>query len=676
MRAVPRPSVDDILGSGGALEAATEGFEPRAGQRAMARAVAEVFADGGLLLAEAGTGTGKTLAYLAAAIATGRRVVVSTATRTLQDQILRNDIPRLRAAVGEDVVAAVLKGRSNYLCLWRLEPFRLLPGDGLRPAARSALLRWAEATTSGDRAEHDALPEDHPVWDRLTTTSETCLGGRCPHYARCFVTRARSAAEAADLVVVNHHLYFGDAAIRAAGGELLPAHDAVVFDEAHAVPEIAAQFFGAQVSTQRLAGFLQDLEAALAAAPSTFEPVDGVRTASLGVAASAERLFRALRGGSTAPREASRLPWSGDDLTPEIQDAHLALDSALLDVFDRLEGAGETPGTESLALLRARAGALRDDLERLLEPMTPGWVFFRDLRPTGVALSGQPIEPAGPLRRHVLPGAEAVVFTSATLTVGGRFEYLRARLGLEDDEFDGRPVRTAVFESPFDYGGQARLYLPRGLPLPDAPEFTETLEVHVRALTAITAGRAFVLFTSHRGLDALHARLRAPDGPHGPFPYPILRQGDAPRTALVERFRETPGAVLLGTATFWEGVDVAGDALSLVVIDKLPFESPGDPVLQARLERCRERGGNPFMELQVPAAALALAQGFGRLVRTRTDRGIVAVLDARLTARPYGRRILAGLPPAPVVSEFDVLARWWRAAPGPTPDTAGGPDGA
>ncbi|MCK6572099.1 ATP-dependent DNA helicase [Myxococcota bacterium] len=660
---MPRPSVDDILGTDGALAAASSGFEPREGQRALARAVASVFAEGGVLLAEAGTGTGKTLAYLAAAVATGRRVVVSTATRTLQDQIVRKDVPRLQAAVGADVVAAVLKGRSNYLCLWRLEPFRLLPGDGLRGTARTRLLRWAEETTSGDRAEHDALPEDHPVWDRLTTTSETCLGGRCPHYARCFVTRARGAAEAADLVVVNHHLYFGDAAIRAAGGALLPEHDAVVFDEAHAVPEIAAQFFGAQVSTQRLAGFLADLEAALGAAPPTFEGGAGVRTAALGVAGAAEALFGALRGGAAAPRDSTRLPFGADALTPAIRDAHLALDATLLEVFDGLDGAGDAPGTEALGLLRARAGALRDDLERLLEPSTPGWVFFRDVRPTGVSLSGQPIEPAEPLRRHVLPAAEAVVFTSATLTVGGGFDYLRARLGLEADEFEGRPVATAAFESPFDYATQARLYLPAGLPLPDAPEFTEALVGHVRALTALTRGRAFVLFTSHRGLDAAHARLRAADAPDGPFPFPLLRQGEAPRTALIERFRETPGAVLLGTSTFWEGVDVAGDALSLVIIDKLPFESPGDPVLQARLERCRERGGNPFMELQVPAAALALAQGFGRLIRTRTDRGIVAVLDPRLTSRPYGRRMLAGLPPAPVVTTFEAVSAWWSGGP-------------
>lgn len=663
MRAVPRPSVDDILGTDGALAAASSGFEPREGQRALARAVASVFAEGGVLLAEAGTGTGKTLAYLAAAVATGRRVVVSTATRTLQDQIVRKDVPRLQAAVGADVVAAVLKGRSNYLCLWRLEPFRLLPGDGLRGTARTRLLRWAEETTSGDRAEHDALPEDHPVWDRLTTTSETCLGGRCPHYARCFVTRARGAAEAADLVVVNHHLYFGDAAIRAAGGALLPEHDAVVFDEAHAVPEIAAQFFGAQVSTQRLSGFLADLEAALGAAPPTFEAGGGVRTAALGVAGAAEALFGALRGGAAPPRDSTRLPFGADALTPAIRDAHLALDATLLEVFDGLDGAGDSPGTEALGLLRARAGVLRDDLERLLEPSTPGWVFFRDVRPTGVSLSGQPIEPAEPLRRHVLPAAEAVVFTSATLTVGGGFDYLRARLGLEENEFDGRPVTTAAFESPFDYAAQARLYLPAGLPLPDAPEFTEVLVGHVRALTALTRGRAFVLFTSHRGLDAAHARLRDADAPGGPFPFPLLRQGEAPRTALIERFRETPGAVLLGTATFWEGVDVAGDALSLVIIDKLPFESPGDPVLQARLERCRERGGNPFMELQVPAAALALAQGFGRLIRTRTDRGIVAVLDPRLTSRPYGRRMLAGLPPAPVVTTFEAVSAWWSGGP-------------
>ena len=662
-----RPTVDEILGPAGALALAEGRFEAREGQRALAHAVATTLESGGTLLAEAGTGTGKTLAYLAAAVATGRRVVVSTATRTLQDQIIRMDIPRLLSATGEGFVAALLKGRQNYLCLHRYDAARALPAS-LRPRELAPVERWAARTTSGDRAELESLPEDHAVWDSLTTTSETCLGGRCPLYARCWVTRARAAAEAADIVVVNHHLYFGDAAVRAGGGELLPAHDAVIFDEAHAVPEIAAQFFGKQVSTVRLGAFTLDLRTALDAAPPAFEArTEGLRGLDAVVAAS-ERLFVAVRPSGT---DSPRVPWNEGACDAEVQRCHLTLDSALLCVEEALAGAGDAPGTESLGLLRQRAATLRDDLALLLEPRTPGWVFFREARGGFVAVSGQPIEAAEPLRRHVLGHVAAAIFTSATLTVGGSFDFIRQRIGLAESEFDGRPVVSTIFPSPFDFTRQARLYLPASLPLPDAPEFPDVFEAHIRALIELTAGRAFVLFTSHRALELMHLRLRRA------FPFPLLRQGEAPRTALIERFRATPGAVLLGTSTFWEGVDVAGDALSLVIIDKLPFEPPADPVLQARVEQCRERGGNPFTDLQVPAAALALKQGFGRLIRTRADRGIVAVMDIRLTTKGYGRKLLASLPPAPVVRDAATLASWWHGehARAPTIELTADPGG-
>jgi ATP-dependent DNA helicase DinG len=657
---VLRSNVDDILGPAGALSLAEAGFEVREGQRALAAAVAHTLDEGGVLLAEAGTGTGKTLAYLAGAVAAGRRVVISTATRTLQDQIVRKDIPRLQAALGQSFVAALLKGRQNYLCLHRLEAARGLP-KSMRPRELPRVEAWAASTTSGDRAELGTLPEDHPLWDALTTTSETCLGGRCPLFSRCWVTRARSAAEAAEVIVVNHHLYFGDAAVRASGGELLPRHDAVIFDEAHAVPEIAAQFFGRQVSTQRLNTFAQDLRTALDAAPGFPERLEA--TAALhAVTAASELLFMAVRPAGT---DSPRVPWNAESGDAETHRRHLALDSALLVVEERLTAAGDAPGFEPFALLRQRAATLRDDLALLLDPRTPGWVFFREARGAYVALSGQPIEAAEPLRRHVLGQVASVVFTSATLTVGGTFDFVRQRLGLNDDDqsLEERPVTSAVFPSPFDFDRQARLYLPTGLPPPDAPPYADALAEHILALTRLTAGRAFVLFTSHRALDAMHARLRHT------LAFPLLKQGDAPRTTLIERFRETPGAVLFGTSTFWEGVDVAGEALSLVIIDKLPFESPGDPVLQARLEQCRERGGNPFTDTQIPAAALALKQGFGRLIRTRADRGIVAVMDARLTTKGYGKKLLASLPPAPVVRDMDSLTMWWLAGnPGGTPN--------
>ena len=673
--------IDGVLGAGGLMARVTPGFEPRAGQLDLARRVAAVFEDGGVLLAEAGTGTGKTLAYLAAACVTGRTVVVSTATRNLQDQIVRKDVPSLERALGRPIEAAVLKGRQNYLCLWRLEQMRAPVGWGVSSdvvdAELERVLDWSSWTQTGDRAEVSGLPEEHPLWDRLTTTAETCLGAQCAFVSQCHVTRARAAAEKAKLLIVNHALYFGDLAVRAAGGALLPEHDAVVFDEAHAVAETAAQFFGAQVSSHRLLQVLDDVRTGV----RSVSDLEGatVRADAARARLAGEALFTALRaagGASNAPEafqmsasvnlssgpDAGRVGWGPADVTPALETLHLDLDSslellgqALAATQAAVEDRGGTP--EQWPLLRRRVQSLRDDLARLLDPRAPDWVYFRESRGTDVRLSGQPIEAGLRFAQEVLERVPAVVLTSATLAVGGSFEYVRGRLGL-DEPAHGERVEEATVESPFDYGEQARLYLPSGLPAPDAADFIEAVVAHVGRLTALTAGRAFVLFTSHRNLEAAHRRLTRPAEAFG---WPLLRQGDAPRAALVERFRATPGAVLLGTGSFWEGVDVPGDALSLVVIDKLPFEPPNDPVLQARAARFAERGGQPFMQMQVPAAALALKQGFGRLIRVRGDRGIVAVLDSRLTTKGYGKRILAALPPAPVVRTFEELQTWWRA---------------
>ena len=659
--------VDGVLGAGGLMARSSPGFEPRAGQLDLARQVFDALSQGGVLLAEAGTGTGKTLAYLAAAVVAGQRVVVSTATRNLQDQIIVKDVPSLERALGGRLEAAVLKGRQNYLCTLRLEQARGDLGWG-RPVpmdsdpALERIASWAADTPTGDRAEVAEVPEEHPLWERLTTTSDTCLGATCPNVGRCFVMRARAQAERARLLVVNHALYFGDLAVRASGGALLPDHDAVVFDEAHAIADVAAQAFGAQVSTQRLTQALDDVRTATRGlvAPEARGVVEAV-----GVARQrGEALMSALRA-AVPPGEQGRMRWSADDLTPAIEALHHEADAALdalREAIERLHAASEVSGSgagpaETWPPALRRIQSLRDDLARLLDPRAADWVYFREVRGQDLRLSGQPIEPGQRFGREVLDRVPAVVLTSATLCVGGAFDYVRARLGLDAPE-RAEVTREAAVESPFDYSAQARLYLPADLPPPDAPQFIDAVVAHVEQLTALTHGRAFVLFTSHRNLDAVHRRLSSPEAR---FPWPLLRQGDAPRAALVERFKATPGAVLLGTGSFWEGVDVPGDALSLVIIDKLPFEVPNDPVLQARSERFAARGGHPFMDMQVPAAALALKQGFGRLVRVRSDRGVVAVLDARLTTKSYGKRILRALPPAPVVRDVETLRAWWVA---------------
>jgi ATP-dependent DNA helicase DinG len=658
----------------------------------MAAEVARTLGEGGVLLAEAGTGTGKTLAYLVPAVALRGPVVISTGTRALQDQLVRKDVPLLAALLGRPLSVVMLKGRRNYLCLLRFAEFEAAGGVlplGDAEASRMArdgaqVARWAAETETGDRAEVPGVAEDAPVWERLTVGPESCLGGRCTFYGRCFVTRARARAAVANVVVVNHHLYFGDLAVREAGGQVLPDHEAVIFDEAHAVPDIAAAFFGTSLSSHALGlllGEVSEIAGALAASPSTA----AILTAALAeVKPRVAQVFGALR------------PFDGRaafavDALPEVgREAIAALGEALGRLGATLTAEVESLGDAAPALAR-RAAAARADLAHLFAPepappplpafdedatslvlglgetlppdgveglaaepppvrlAPPAFVRYAEARAAGgSALSIQPVEPAFDLARTLFAERKAVVLCSATLSVRGRFDYVKARLGL------GAEAREAVFESPFDFATQARVYLPQGLPAPEDGRFVEAMVAQVRRLCALTQGRAFVLFTSHRNLQAVHARLAVD------FPWPLFKQGDAPRTRLVEAFRQTAGSVLLGTSSFWEGVDVPGDALSLVIIDRIPFASPGDPVFAARLEAARLAGGNPFSQLQLPAAALTLKQGVGRLLRTRSDRGIVALLDPRLSGRGYGKSLLAALPPVPRLTDFEALAHWWR----------------
>ena len=634
-----------IFGPAGAL--VQLGFEYRPGQAALAEHVGRTVSQGGVLLAEAGTGTGKTLAYLAPAVAAGRRVVVSTATRTLQGQIIQKDLPLLAKLTGTGLSFAALKGRRNYLCLHAFDQQHAQPALALDEQGWWALIdAWRHTTVEGDRAELDDVPERAPIWDRLSVGPESCLGGRCPQYATCFVTKARARADAADVVVVNHHLYFGDLAVREAGGRVLPDHDTVVFDEAHAVPDIAAAFFGRTVSTGRLETWLTDVERALTAFGSTPASVVGALAA---VGPATEQLFAAVR-----PSE-GRQTWSEERINSTTGTCYLALDAALEASAATLLGHCAT-GID-LAPLLQRAALLRDDLSRFFDAQPEDeadQVRFVEARGRNTVLSAQPVEPADRLRDSLYDQHQAVIFTSATLTVGGDFSYTRNRLGTPED------ADEVVFESPFDWARQARLFLPDDLPAPAEPSFIDAVSWYIEQLCGITEGRAFALFTSYRNMHAVHRLLR-----RSQLPYPLLCQGEAPRDRLLERFRTTPGAVLCATASFWEGVDVAGEALSLVIIDKIPFGAPNDPVLQARVAAVEAAGGRAFPHLQVPAAALTLKQGFGRLVRTANDRGIVAVLDRRLRRKGYGKRLRAALPPAPVLDSLDEVHDWWHRREAP-----------
>lgn len=644
----PAPSVDSLLGPGGALEAALERYEHRPEQLKMAREVERALADRRYLLSEAGTGTGKTLAYLVPAALSGRKVVISTATKTLQEQIFFKDIPLLRDRVGLPFEAAYLKGRANYLCLFRFEAFDQQPRwaapgeDAYWPVLRE----WALRTETGDRAELD-LPEGFLSWGALSTTSETCLGQKCPLYDACHVTKARRRAEAADLLVVNHHLFFADLALRSAGkGEgVLPRYEVVIFDEAHALEDSATEYFGMKVSNYRVEELCAD---ALRALPPEDARAGMLSAVALKVRGAAEALF------SMAPRVLG--------LGPEAQrltkDSFSPLTLRVEEVLEGLAGLGAITAAEEepeLLGLSRRSGELCEELDFIRRAESSDHVYWAEARGRGVFLRAAPIDVARELRKRLYSGVDTVVFTSATLTAEGRFDFFARRMGLAPD--DGEPVaevRKVAVASPFDFRHQAALYAPSHLPEPNAPGFVEAVAEEIVLLTRLTGGRAFALFTSLRNMEAAH-QLCA----HR-LPYQVLLQGERPKTALLDAFKREP-SVLFAAHSFWEGVDVPGDALSLVVIDKLPFASPSDPLVAARIQQLRERGEDPFGAYQLPEAAIALRQGFGRLIRTREDRGIVAILDQRLVTKRYGSAFLRSLPAARRFAELPALAAWYEA---------------
>jgi ATP-dependent DNA helicase DinG len=653
--------VIDLLAPGGGLERAIPHYEDRAEQRAMSSAVARAIDDGRPLIVEAGTGTGKTLAYLVPALLSGKRIVVSTGTRTLQDQIARHDVPLLREIIAKPFAAVVLKGVGNYVCRRRLAEAasKLAKPD----VSLASLVDWSEQTSTGDRAEVEWLPEGAALWQDVTTTPDARIGPRCPYFERCFVTQARRLAEQAQLILVNHHLYFADRALRAAspGAKVLPDHDAVIFDEAHQLEDVATEHFGARISTPKLAELVRDAHLGLARMPlwtgrAAIDVIDTVERAGLA-------LFAQLRAALVAadPLELSRMPLpSGLFDQPERQAAWFRLDGALEDLARVAESESQPPPDDedavdagpraSLVGLARRARELRDDLATIAEQRQKSHVYWGEVRPTGTFLTASPIDVADLVRRHIVRAGPTPVFTSATLTAAGDFGYTRSRLGLDDK----REIDELLVTSPFDYATQAMLYVPRDLP-PVNDGFTVQAAERVQELLAITNGRAFILFTSHRALREASARLAK-------LPYPVLVQGDAPRASLVDRFRATPSSVLLGTGSFWEGVDVPGDALSLVIIDKLPFAPHTDPLVAARMQQRAEAGEDPFAAIQLPAAAIALKQGFGRLIRRRDDRGIVAILDGRIVTRTYGRVFLETLPPnLPRTSTIEQVKRWWTA---------------
>ena len=638
----------------GPLATLFEGFEPRPGQRRLASAVARIFLEGGTLVAEAGTGTGKTLAYLLPAVLDGRRVLVSTGTRTLQDQIFYKDLPALAQALGMEIRAAYMKGRTNYLCLHRFE--RLQEAEaGLNAGERRWLKRitaWAAETETGDRSEIDDLPDDLALWSELSATSEQCLGRECPHAADCFVTKMRDRAADANLIIVNHHLFCADAAVREGGfGEVIPECEVAIIDEAHQLEDVVTQYFGVSLSTYRVDEFARDASKAAGLLSE-----DDVRLAGP-LADGTSEVQRAARAlFDQARMELARPGGDRAALTPDMAarlvEAAGALDSAL-DRVVRLLGAEPTL-TADQASIATRAAAMRDDVRRLLGEADDTLARFVETRGRGVFLRAAPIDVSAIVRDTVMAGRSATVLTSATLAVDESFEYVTGRLGVAN-------ARTIRLPSEFAFETQAILYLPPEMPDPRSPEFNRAAAGAVAEILERTRGRAFVLFTSYSAMNDVHARLSSA------VSWPLLVQGTAPRSALLRDFRATPNAVLLATSSFWQGVDVVGEALSCVIVDRLPFASPADPLVGARIAAIASRGGDPFHEYQIPLATLTLLQGLGRLIRSRTDRGVLAVLDPRLRRMGYGRRFLASLPPAPITDRIGDLARFFGESAGRTP---------
>ena len=661
-------SLRELLGPGGALSRLLSAYEARPPQLAMAAHVEHALARGRALVVEAGTGTGKTLAYLLPAARSGLKVVISTATKTLQEQLADKDVPLLRA-LGVDAKFAFLKGRQNYLCLLRFEQFLRNPTFAVREEAAvfDAIAAWAETTQTGDRAELSELPENFASWRDLSATADQCIGARCAHYDRCFVFRMRQKAAEADVIVVNHHLFFADLALRTSsagdtGAAVLPKYDAVVFDEAHAVEEVATEHFGAQLSSFRVGELARDALRSLQDRPERVEALglatrllrEGRDFFDVAVESAPERQTQPVRssrkGGGGPPAVQSEGRWA---LIPGALRPAEAERQKLAEAIRALGAALSGTGDEELGLLERRCLVLNADLELFSETKRrPDLIHWAESRGGHLFLHASPIDVKGLLQDKLYDRIGPVVFTSATLAVGGQLQYFAQRIGLSDDSGPLFPLETHVLASPFDYQSNAALYLPRQMPDPQDPPFAEAVAGELRALLPITSGRAFVLFTSLRNMRAVHGLLA------DELPWQVLLQGDAPKAQLLKRFRERP-SVLFASQSFWEGVDVPGEALSLVVIDKLPFASPAEPIVAARIDRLRAEGQDPFYRYQLPQAALALKQGFGRLIRSATDRGIVAVLDARMTRKGYGRLFLETLPRCRTLRTSDEVAAFW-----------------
>ena len=632
-------TIEDILGPNGLLARSLQGFEFRPSQLEMAFQIQEAIQKEIPAIVEAGTGTGKTFGYLVPIILSGKKAVISTGTKNLQEQIYFKDLPLLQKAARLNVDAMIMKGRKNYLCLHKYHQYfsqSSLFNTG--PAeAKKRLDEWLDQTGFGDRAELPWLADDDPLWDALSSTSDQCLGLHCMFQEDCFLNKLRSKAAGSRVIIVNHHLFFADLKVKKSGfGEIIPRTQVVLFDEAHNIEEIGTSYFGESLSINQLTELADDLE----------NMTKGFRDSAR------DKLKKHLNNIKTAAEQLWGLFEDREDkgrldhemLTVICEGPAREISRGLRFVCEK----GGLEDSTSLPALAARAGELNHLLDQVLWKRDINWLNWYEKRKRSLVLHASPLNISERMNELLYQKVHTIAFTSATLSTNGNFDYIRSRLDLPEDTLEG------IYPSHFDFGTQTLMYIPRDLPAPNDPDFGPEIAKRISDIVKRTKGRALVLFTSYHNLNLVWRVLK------DDVPYAVYKQGDAPRSVLLDIFRHDIHSILLGTASFWQGVDVPGESLSCLIVDKLPFDSPGEPLVSARIDAIRERGGNPFMEYQVPSAVIVLKQGLGRLIRKSSDRGVLSVLDKRIMTSRYGRLFLDSLPKIPISHDLSDISRFFE----------------